>query len=82
MSRARFSVTSCHTPRIDDGLNVRHCFAVTMPALITSLQDSLRQAYGGEYNDQLGAAMRQELGSSRNEGNIDALKKRLEAGSR
>ncbi|MFM5947724.1 MAG: peptidyl-prolyl cis-trans isomerase [Novosphingobium sp.] len=49
---------------------------------LAGLQDSLRQAYGGEYNDQLGAAMRGEVGSSRNEGNIDALKKRLEGGSR
>lgn len=48
---------------------------------LPGLRDSLRQAYGGEYNDQLGAAMRGDVGSSRNEGNIGALKKRLE-GSR
>jgi peptidyl-prolyl cis-trans isomerase D len=47
---------------------------------LPGLEQSLQQAYASEYTDQLSAAMRNEVGSSRNEGNVGALKKRL-AGS-
>lgn len=45
---------------------------------LPDLQNSLKGAYGGEYADQLGGAMRGDVGVTRNEGNISALKKRLE----
>lgn len=45
---------------------------------LPGLQQSLQGAYGGEYSAQLGGAMRGEVGVTRNEGNIETLKKRLE----
>lgn len=44
------------------------------------LNDSLKGAFGAEYTDQLSAAMRNEIGTTRNEEHIVALKKRLQTG--
>lgn len=44
---------------------------------LAGLQESLQGALGAEYSDQQSAAMRKDLGVSRDEGNIDALRKRL-----
>ena len=53
--------------------------APTDPRL-QGLQESLQGAYGTEYTDQLSAAMRNDVGVTRNEGNTAALKKRLQGG--
>ncbi len=47
---------------------------------LAALQQSLQGGFGGEYTDQLSAAMRNEIGTTRNEEHIVALKKRLQAG--
>lgn len=47
---------------------------------LAGLQESLQGSYGAEYTDQLSAALRSDVGTTRNEGNTAALKKRL-AGS-
>ena len=47
---------------------------------LAGLQESLQGAFGGEYTDQLSAAMRGEIGTTRNEEHIIALKKRLQSG--
>ncbi len=53
--------------------------APTDPRL-QGLQESLQGAYGTEYTDQLSAAMRNDVGVTRNDGNTVALKKRLQGG--
>ncbi len=53
--------------------------APTDPRL-AGLQESLQGAIGGEYTDQLSAAVRSEIGATRNEEHITALKKRLQSG--
>ncbi|MBN8501845.1 MAG: SurA N-terminal domain-containing protein [Sphingomonadales bacterium] len=45
---------------------------------LPSLQEDFKQSYGGEYAAQMGGAMRSEVGATRNEANVSALKKRLE----
>ena len=47
---------------------------------LAGLQQSLQAGFGGEYTDQLSAAMRNEIGTTRNEEHIVALKKRLQTG--
>ncbi len=47
---------------------------------LAGLQESLQGAFGKEYDDQLSNAMRTEIGTTRNEEHISALKKRLQAG--
>lgn len=47
---------------------------------LAGLQESLQGAVGGEYADQLAGAMRDEVGASRNEGNVAKLKTRLLGG--
>lgn len=47
---------------------------------LAGLQESLQGAVGAEYTDQLSAAMRTEIGTTRNEEHIAALKKRLQGG--
>lgn len=44
---------------------------------LAALRSSLQGAYGTEYTDQLSAAMRGEVGATRNEANVTALRKRL-----
>lgn len=47
---------------------------------LAGLQESLQGAFGKEYDDQLSNAMRTEIGTTRNEEHISALKKRLQTG--
>lgn len=47
---------------------------------LSALNESLQGAFGAEYTDQLSAAMRNEIGATRNEEHIAALKKRLQTG--
>ncbi len=47
---------------------------------LTGLQESLQGAFGKEYDDQLSTAIRSEIGTTRNEEQITALKKRLQTG--
>lgn len=47
---------------------------------LSALNESLQGAFGAEYTDQLSAAMRGEIGTTRNEEHIVALKKRLQTG--
>ena len=41
------------------------------------LQADIEKSYSGEYGQQLGGAMRQSVGSTRNEAKVGQLKKRL-----
>lgn len=45
---------------------------------LPGLEETLAGNMGGEYADQLGGGMRNEVGVTRNQGNIDSLKKRLQ----
>lgn len=47
---------------------------------LPGLRESLQGTFGSEYADQLGGAMRNEVGATRNEGNIGKLKTRLQGG--
>jgi peptidyl-prolyl cis-trans isomerase D len=47
---------------------------------LPGFQESLQTDMGAEYSTQLGAAMRKDVGSSRNDGNITAVRKRLGGG--
>ncbi len=44
------------------------------------LQADIEKSYSGEYGEQLGGAMRKDVGSSRNDANVTQLKKRLSGG--
>jgi len=45
---------------------------------LPGLEETLAGNMGSEYANQLGGGMRDEVGVTRNQGNIDALKKRLQ----
>lgn len=45
---------------------------------LPGLEETLAGNMGSEYANQLGGGMREEVGVTRNQGNIDALKKRLQ----
>jgi peptidyl-prolyl cis-trans isomerase D len=51
--------------------------AVTQPALIGQMQNELQQGVSQDYAQEFLAAMRQELGSKRNESAIQAMKTKL-----
>lgn len=46
-------------------------------ARLPGLNQSLAGSYGGEYSEQLGGAMRSDVGATRNEGSVKELEKRL-----
>ena len=47
---------------------------------LPGLSQSLQSNYGGEYGEQLGAAMRGDVGATRNEASVKELEKRLRGG--